>query len=98
MQPFSPSVGFALVASAEKRAVSPVVSPQAVVRVARVVRVVASVTVERRRGAAVAGFCNRGVRGVPSASPVRASSPNMALNLAPSGRWTALKRRRLALR
>ena len=24
--------------------------------------------------------------------------PNMALNLAPSGRWTALKRRRLALR
>ena len=25
-------------------------------------------------------------------------SPNPALNLAPSGRWTALKRRRLALR
>ena len=29
---------------------------------------------------------------------VLASLPNMALNLAPFGRWTALKRRRLALR
>jgi len=51
MQPFSPSVGFALVASAEKQAASPVVKPQAVVRVARSVRVVASATVGRRRGA-----------------------------------------------
>lgn len=98
MQPSSPNAGFALVASAEKRAVSPVVNPQAVVRVARAVGVVASATVGRRRCATVAGFCNRGVRGVPGISPVRASSPNPALNLAPCGRWTALKRRRLALR
>jgi hypothetical protein len=29
---------------------------------------------------------------------VQITLPNMALNLAPFGRWTALKRRRLALR
>ena len=98
MQPFSPSSAIALVASAEKRAVSPVANPQAVVRVVRPVRGVASATVGSRRGAAVAGFCKRGIRGARAASPVPPSSPNPALNLAPSGRWTALKRRRLALR
>ena len=98
MQPSSPSSAIALVASAEMRAVSPVANPQAVVRVARPVRVAASATVGRSRGAAAAGFCKRGGRGVRAASPVPPSSPNPALNLAPSGRWTALKRRRLALR
>ncbi len=50
MQPSSPSAGFALVASAEMRAVLPVASSQAVVRVARAVRAVASVAVGSRRG------------------------------------------------
>lgn len=78
MQSPSPNVGLTLEAPAEKRAVPPVVNPQAVVRVARAVRVVASATAGRRRGATVTGFCNRGVRGVPGISPVRASSPNPA--------------------
>ena len=79
MQPSSPSVCFALVASAEKRAVPPVVSPQAVVRVARVVRVVASVTVGSRRGARFAAFGGRWVRGVRTFAPVPVSSPNPAV-------------------
>ena len=50
------------------------------------------------------GSSGRGlVRFAGFTSPVRAVSvavamPNPALNLAPCGRWTALKRRRLALR
>lgn len=79
MQPSSPSVGIALVASAEKRAVPPVVNPQAVVRVARPVRAVASATVGSRRNAAVAAFGKRWVRGVPAFAPVPAPSPNMAV-------------------
>jgi hypothetical protein len=96
MQPSSPNVGFALVASAEKRAVSPVVNPQAVVRVARSVRVVASATAGGRHGATVAGFCNRGVRSVRAASTVPPSSPNPAFEpTAASGvgsipRWACL--------
>jgi hypothetical protein len=79
MQPSSPSSAIALAASAEIRAVSPVVNPQAVVRVARSARVVASATVGGRCCAAVAGFGERWVRGVRAASPVPASSPNPAL-------------------
>ena len=79
MQPSSPSAGFALVASAEKRAVSPVANLQAVVRVARAVRAVASVAVGSRRGAAVAGFGKRRVRGVRAAAPVPTSTPNPAV-------------------
>ena len=78
MQPPSPNVGLTLEAPAEKRAVPPVVHPQAVVRVARAVGLVASATVGRRRGAKVSAFCNRGVRGVRAASPVPPSSPNPA--------------------
>lgn len=78
MQPFSPSTGFTLVAFAEMRAVSPVVSSQAVVRVVGLGRVVASATVGRRRGAKTSAFCKRGVRGVRAASPVPPSSPNPA--------------------
>ena len=78
MQPFSPSAGFALVASAEKRVAPPVVSPQAVVRVARSVRAVASATVGSRRGAKSAGFGKRGGHCVRAASPVPAPSPNPA--------------------
>ena len=51
MQPFAPSVGIALVTAADKRAVSPVVNPQAVVGVAGAVGVVASFAVGSRRGA-----------------------------------------------
>ena len=78
MQPYSPRSGFTLVASAEMRAASPVVNPQAVVRVARAVRVVASATVESRRGVAVAACGMRRVRGVLPASPVPTPSPNPA--------------------
>ena len=76
MQPSSPSAGIALVASAEMQAMSPVVSSQAVVHFPRPVRAAASATVGRRRGAKASAFCNRWVRGVRAASPVRPSSPN----------------------
>lgn len=79
MQPYLPSAGIALVTAADKRAASPVVNPQAVVRVARSVGAVASVAVGSRRGAAVAGFCERWGRGVPASAPVLKPSPNMAV-------------------
>ena len=79
MQPSLPSSAIALVASAEMRAVSLVVNPQAVVRVARAVGAVASVAVGGRRGAKSAVFGKRWVRGVRAAAPVPVSSPNPAL-------------------
>jgi hypothetical protein len=79
MQASSPSAGFTLVASAELQAASPVVNPQAVARVARPVRVVASASVGCRRSAKSAGFGKRGVHCVRAASPVPTSSPNMAV-------------------
>ena len=79
MQPSSPSAGFALVASAEMRAVLPVVSSQAVVSFTRAVRAVASVAVGSRRGAKSAAFGKRRVRGVPAFAPVPASLPNLAV-------------------
>ena len=79
MQPFSPSAGIALVTSADKRAVSPVVNPQAVVRVARSVGAVASFAVGSRRGAKYAALGKRWGRGVPASTPVLKPSPNMAV-------------------
>ena len=79
MQPFSPSVGIALVTAADKRAASPVVNPQAVVRVARSVGVVASATVGSHRRARFAALGKRWGRGVPASTPALKLSPNMAV-------------------